>query len=111
MHAPAMDREAAASNEAETGAAGSRRRRPERRGPKRFGPVACGAGREPPRALLRRPAEGGPEADRARAAARAPVAGGPPKPGGILSALRRSPPVGAGPDFLRPRVEGRRVDP
>ena len=111
MHAPAMDREAAASNEAETRATASRRTRPVRRGLKRFGPVARGAGREQPRALLRRLAEGGPEADRAPAAARAPVAGEPPKPGGILSALRRSPPVGAGPDSLRPRVEGRKVDP
>ena len=106
-----MDREATVSNEAETRATGSRRTRPERRGLKRFGPVARGAGREPLRALLRRLAEGGPEADRARAAVRAPVAGEPPKPGGILSALRRSPPVGAGPDFLQPRVEGRKFDP
>lgn len=105
-----MDREATVSNEAETRATGSRPTRPERRGLKRFELVARGADRELLRALARRLAEGGPEADRARAAVKALVAGEPPKPGGILSALRRSPLVGADLDFSRPCVEGRKVD-
>ncbi|WP_407181792.1 hypothetical protein [Bradyrhizobium sp. STM 3562] len=36
--------------------------------------------------------------------------GEPPKPGGILTALRRSPLVGADLDLTRSREEGRKVD-
>jgi hypothetical protein len=38
------------------------------------------------------------------------VAGEPPKAGGILAALRRSPLVGADLDLSRLREEGRKVD-
>jgi hypothetical protein len=38
------------------------------------------------------------------------VAGEPPKTGGILVALRRSPLVGADLDLSRPREEGRKID-
>ena len=47
---------------------------------------------------------------KARAAVKALVASEPPKSGGILSALRRSPLVGADLDLSRPREEGRRVE-
>ena len=43
------------------------------------------------RALARRLAEEGPEASRLRAVLRLSIAGEPPKTGGILAALRRSP--------------------
>ncbi len=62
------------------------------------------------RRLARRLAEDGPEADRARAAVKVLVADEPPRPGGILAALRRSPLVGADVDLSRPRVAGCRVD-
>ena len=71
-------------------------------------------GRETDRALIRslarRLAEDGPEASRLRAAVSQSIAGEPPKKGGILAALRRSPMVGADLDFTRSREEGRKVD-
>jgi hypothetical protein len=39
-----------------------------------------------------------------------PIGGEPPKKGGILAALRRSPMVGADIDLTRAREEGRKVD-
>ena len=62
------------------------------------------------RSLARRLAEKGPEAKRLRAAVGQAIAGEPPKKGGILAALRRSPLVGADLDLTRPREEGRKVD-
>jgi hypothetical protein len=46
----------------------------------------------------------------ARAVVKKVVAGEPPKPGGILHALRRSPLVEANLDLSRPREEGRALD-
>ncbi len=86
------------------------RARLEQRGFRRFEVMALEADRDLLRILARRLAEDGPEADRARAAVKALVADEPPKPGGILAALRRSPLVGADLDLSRPRVAGRRVD-
>lgn len=80
------------------------------RGFKRFEVMALESDRELIRSLARRLAEEGPKAEEARAAVKAVVAGEPPKPGGILTALRRSPLVGAELDLARPRDEGRRVD-
>ena len=51
-----------------------------------------------------------PEASELRATMSKSVAGEPPKPGGILAALRRSPLVGADLDLSRPREKGRKVD-
>ena len=86
------------------------RARLEQRGFRRFEVVALETDREMLRALARRLAEGGPEADRARAAVRALVADGPQESGGVLAALRRSPLVGADLDLSRPLVERRRID-
>lgn len=40
----------------------------------------------------------------------AQVEGKPPKPSSILTALRRSPLVGADLDLSRPRIKGRKID-
>ena len=86
------------------------RARLARRGLKRFEVTARETDRELLRSLARRLAEDGPEANRARAAVTELVADEPPKPGGILAALRRSPLVGADLDLSRERIDGRRVD-
>ena len=62
------------------------------------------------RTLARRLAEEGPEAEKVRSAVKTAVAGKPPKPGNILTALRRSPLVGADLDLSRPREKGRKVN-
>jgi hypothetical protein len=61
------------------------------------------------RSLARRLAEDTPEALELRAAVSKSIAGEPPRRGGILAALRRSPLVGADLDLTRPREEGRKV--
>ena len=99
------------SNAAQKRAIENSRARLTQRGFKRFEVLALESDRELIRSLARQLAEEGPEADQARAAVKAAlVAGEPPKSGGILSALRRSPLVGADLDLSRPREEGRRVD-
>lgn len=60
------------------------------------------------RSLARRLAEDSADASKLRAMVGQAVSG-PPKKGGILAALRRSPLVGADLDFARPREEGRKV--
>jgi hypothetical protein len=62
------------------------------------------------RGLARRLAEDGPDASRLRAAVSQTIAGEPPKRGGIMAALRRSPLVGADLDLTRPREEGRETE-
>ncbi|WP_279359697.1 hypothetical protein [Methylobacterium indicum] len=62
------------------------------------------------RTLARRLAGDGPEAERLRALVDRAITEEPPKRGGILAALRRSPLVGADLDLDRPREEGRTVD-
>ncbi|MDP9734599.1 UNVERIFIED_ORG: transposase [Rhizobium sp. SORGH_AS260] len=62
------------------------------------------------RSLARRLAEDGPEAANLRASLSETLAGEPPKKGGILAALRRSPLVGAELDTGRSREEGRDID-
>lgn len=79
------------------------------RGLARFEVLGREADRDLIRALARRLAEDGPEASRLRAALGQSIAGEPPKAGGILAALRRSPLVGADLDLQRPREDGRRV--
>lgn len=86
------------------------RARLTQRGFTRFEVMALDADRELIRTLARRLAEEGPEAEQVRAAVKAVVVGEPPKPGSILTALRRSPLVGADLDLSRPREEGRKVD-
>ena len=79
------------------------------RGLARFEVLGRDADRDLIRALARRLAEDGPEASRLRAAVPQAIAGEPPRTGGILAALRRSPLVGASLDVQRLREEGRSV--
>lgn len=80
------------------------------RGLARFEVLGLEADRELIRSLARRLAEKDSESARIRAAVRQTIVGEPPKKGGILAALRRSPLVGAEIDFNRPREDGRNVD-
>jgi len=86
------------------------RSRLSERGLSRFEVLGRDADRDLIRSLARRMAEDGPEASRLRAAINQSIAGEPPKKGGILAALRRSPLVGADLDLTRAREEGRKVD-
>lgn len=80
------------------------------RGLTRFEVLGRAADRALIRSLARRLAEGGPEADRLRSAVSGSLADEPPRKGGILAALRRSPLADADLDLTRPRDEGRTVD-
>ncbi|ACI91187.1 conserved hypothetical protein [Afipia carboxidovorans OM5] len=80
------------------------------RGLARFEVLARDADRDLIRSLARRLAEDDAEASKLRAIVGEAVAGEPPKKGGILAALRRSPLVGADLDLSRQREEGRKVD-
>ena len=80
------------------------------RGLTRFEVLGLDADRDLIRSLARRLAEDGPEASRLRTTVSQSIAGEPPKKGGILAALRRSPLVGADLDLTRLREEGREVD-
>jgi hypothetical protein len=62
------------------------------------------------RSLARLLADDGPVAVRIRATVHQTISGEPPKTGGILAALRRSPLVGADLDLSRSHVEGRKID-
>jgi len=80
------------------------------RGLARFEVLGRDTDRDLIRSLARRLAEEGPEAARLRAAVSRGIAGEPPRKGGILAALRRSPPVGADLDVARPHEAGRDVE-
>ena len=80
------------------------------RGLARFEVLGLDTDRDLIRSLARRLAQQGPEAARLRATVNATIAGEPPKKGGILAALRRSPLVGADLDLRRPREEGRKIE-
>jgi len=71
-------------------------------------------GRDADRALIRSIArflsQDSPEASRLRAVLGKSIAGEPPRKGGILAALRRSPLVGADLDLTRSREDGREVE-
>lgn len=86
------------------------RSRLSERGLSRFEVLGRDADRDLIRALARRLAEDGPEASRLRAAVSQTIAGEPPRKGGVLEALRRSPLVGAGVAPVRPFEPGRKVD-
>lgn len=86
------------------------RSRMARRGYKRFEVLALESDRELIRSLARRLAEDGPKADEVRQTMKVLVSDEPPKSGGILAALRRSPLVGEEIDVSRPRDEGREID-
>ena len=80
------------------------------RGLSRFEVLGRAVDRDLIRSLARRLAEDGPEASRLRAAVSQTMAGEPPKKGGIVAALRRSPLVGTDLDVIRPREAGRNVE-
>jgi hypothetical protein len=80
------------------------------RGLSRFEVLGRNADRELIRSVARRLAEGGSEASQLRAAITQTTADEPPKKGGILAALRRSPLVAADLDLTRPHEEHRKVD-
>ena len=86
------------------------RKRLSQRGMARFEVLGLDADRELIRSLARRLAGDGPDTARIRATVRLTISGEPSKKGGILSALRRSPLVGADLDLNRPPTPGRRVD-
>jgi hypothetical protein len=98
------------SNSAQKRAIENYRSRLTERGIARFEIQALDADRDLLRSLARKLTEDGPEAGQLRRAIQHAVAGEPPKAGGILAALRRSPLVGADLDLSRPREEGRKVD-
>jgi hypothetical protein len=80
------------------------------RGLARFEVLGRDADRDLIRMLARRLAENGPESAKLRAALNDTINGEPPKKGGILAALRRSPLVGANVEISRQREEGREID-
>ena len=86
------------------------RSRLSERGFTRFEVLGLSGDRDLIRSLARRLAEQGPEASRLRAAVSQTISGEPPKKGGILAALRRSPLVGAELDLRRAREKGRKVE-
>jgi hypothetical protein len=76
----------------------------------RFEVLGLDADRNLIRSLARHLAGDGPDSARIRATVRRSIAGEPPKKGGILDALRRSPLVGADLDLERPVTPGRKVE-
>jgi hypothetical protein len=88
----------------------SYRHRLGRRGMARFEVLGLDADRELIRTLARRLAQDDADASRLRAAVSLNLAGEPPRTGGILAALRRSPLVGADLDLTHPVTPGRPVD-
>jgi hypothetical protein len=86
------------------------RARLSERGLARFEVLGRGSDRDLIRSLARRLAEDGPDASRLRAVVSRSIAGEPPRKGGILAALRRSPLIGADLDLTRPRDKGRNVE-
>ncbi len=85
------------------------RSRLSERGLARFEVLGRDADRDLIRSLARRLAEDSADALRLRAVVSQTLTGEPPKKGGILAALRRSPLVGADLDLTRPREDGRKV--
>ena len=86
------------------------RNRLSERGLARFEVLGLDADRDLIRSLARRLADDGPDAARIRAVVSRSIAGEPPRKGGILDALRRSPLVGADLDLARSHEAGRKVD-
>jgi hypothetical protein len=80
------------------------------RGLARFEVLGRNIDRDLIRSLARTLAEDTPEALELRASVSKSLAGEPPRKGGILAALRRSPLVGADIELTRPREAGRQID-
>ncbi len=81
-----------------------------KRGMARFEVLGLDTDRDLIRSLAKRLAEGDPDAGHIRETVRRTIGGEPPRKGGILAALRRSPLVGADLDLARSRETGRKVD-
>lgn len=86
------------------------RKRLTQRGMARFEVLGLDADRELIRSLARRLADESPDSGRIRDTIRQTISGEQPKKGGILSALRRSPLVGADLELKRPVTSARRLD-
>ncbi len=86
------------------------RSRLSERGLARFEVLGLDTDRDLIRSLARRLAERGAEASRLRAAVAESIRGEPPKKGGIVAALLRSPMVGADLNLARVREDGRKVE-
>jgi hypothetical protein len=86
------------------------RHRLSQRGLARFEVLGLAADRELIRSMARKLADNSPEAQELRVSIHRGVAAEARKKGGIVAALRRSPLVGAGLEFERPRIAGRKVD-
>jgi hypothetical protein len=86
------------------------RSRLTKRGIARFEVLGLDADRDLIRSVARRLAEDGADSARIRAAIGRMICGDPPKRGGVLEALLRSPLIGADLEFERPGESGRKVD-
>lgn len=86
------------------------RSRLTKRGLVRFELQALQSDRDLIRRLARKLIEEGPEAANIRRTVQRAISGEPPTTGGILTALRRSPLVGADLNLTRTSEEGRKVD-
>lgn len=80
------------------------------RGMARFEVLGLDGDRDLIRSVARRLAENDTDAAEMRAAVTRALAGEPPKRGGILGALRRSPLVGADLEITRDVTDGRKLD-
>ncbi len=98
------------ANGAQRRANDSYRARQSKRGVVRFELQALDADRTLLRALARKLVADGPEAQRIRRSVAETIGGEPPKTGGVLAALLRSPLVGADLYLTRMHDEGRKVD-
>lgn len=81
-----------------------------KRGMARFEVLGLDADRDLIRSLAKRLSQDDPDAAQIRAAVSRTIAGEPPRKGGIVAALRRSPLVGADLNLARPREAGRKID-
>ena len=86
------------------------RARLTKRGIARFEVLGLDTDRDLIRSVARRLAEEGPDSARIRATIGRTISDDPPKRGGILQALLRSPLVGADLEFERSRETGRKFD-
>jgi hypothetical protein len=86
------------------------RQRLNQRGMARFEVLGLATDRQLIRTLARKLAEGSPSVEELRATIQRKVSAAPKKKGGILSALLRSPLVGAEIEFARPRISGRKIE-
>ena len=97
------------ANPAQKRARQRHRKRLTERGMARFEVLGRNTDRQLIRSLARRLAEEGPEATHIRATVRRAITDEPQRHGGILTALRRSPLVGAGLNLSRSAADNRKA--